>query len=490
MRRYHPSIMMKSIPRRVTGVVLISAAVLSLFNVSCQRERTGHFTVLPLLSDNKDLACSVAWAAGLSLRSAPPKQIIIRPLLSQTGMVVEDSLSTAAGARRYAERSGVDQLLLIHVRQTLSDKAVLDWSLVRVKGEETILNANDTLVYRDAEACFHRLADRLSAEQVPVSAAADSLIPVIPEGDDWHRLGRGLHRELFGDVTAAERAYREELASSPECRPASLGLARVLVRLGLRSKGTGRLPDELYQEAEESLRKLRRDGAFRAEALRLLGRLYIQKGRFNEGERFVKQAYSIRPDDPRVLLELSRLHPSRFRDLGFRSRLAILNRCLKLNPAFLEASLSAADIYYFRNQTKKAEDVYEKILRINPVSLDALMALGKIYVLKGDVSRIITTYQRVLEIDPQYPEAYYNLGIAYFNSDRREEAARFFHRAIELDDHADSYFYLGVIEMEAGHKEQAIHYFRERIKRRQGMDDTYANEAVDNLYQLLHGDEQ
>jgi tetratricopeptide (TPR) repeat protein len=95
----------------------------------------------------------------------------------------------------------------------------------------------------------------------------------------------------------------------------------------------------------------------------------------------------------------------------------------------------------------------------------------------------------VLEIDPGSGEAYYNLGVAYYNDEAIQEAVRFFERAIEMEDHPESYYYLGVIYAEAGDKDRAVSFLRERIRLRKGFDDPYAEQARELLYELLHAEE-
>ena len=80
--------------------------------------------------------------------------------------------------------------------------------------------------------------------------------------------------------------------------------------------------------------------------------------------------------------------------------------------------------------------------------------------------------------------------IAYYNDDKEDEAARFFQKAVELDNHGDSYFYLGVIHANRGEIEKAIEYFRGRIRLRQGPEDFFAEEARKHLIRLIHSEDQ
>jgi tetratricopeptide (TPR) repeat protein len=89
-------------------------------------------------------------------------------------------------------------------------------------------------------------------------------------------------------------------------------------------------------------------------------------------------------------------------------------------------------------------------------------------------------------MDPQSAENHYNLGICYFHKVEYDTAKKEFNRAIEISDYPDAYLYLGAMYRLEGDSEKALHYYRERIKRKQGDDDQYAKEAMRGIRIILN----
>ena len=61
-----------------------------------------------------------------------------------------------------------------------------------------------------------------------------------------------------------------------------------------------------------------------------------------------------------------------------------------------------------------------------------------------------------------------------------------FNRAIDISDYPDAYLYLGAMYRLEGDPDRALHYYRERIKRKQGDDDQYAKEAMRGIRLILN----
>jgi len=264
------------------------------------------------------------------------------------------------------------------------------------------------------------------------------------------------------------------------------GLASVLLKKSFYLQSKGKYADDIYIETAKIINKTLAADSTDEVIYRLLGELYIQRSLWNKAESVLKKALQLGKDDPFLYFYLTRLHPSRYRKMGFRNKESLLKQTLKLDPAFERAWIALGDYFFFRTRVGKAEKTYKKLLEIHPVSLDGLLALGKLYFSRNDILSVINVYKKVLTIKPDYAEAYYNLGIAYYNSGKEDDAIRFFKKAIELNNYVDSYFYLGVIYAKRGEKDKAIEFLRKRIHFRKKLNDPFAEEARRLLFKLLH----
>jgi tetratricopeptide (TPR) repeat protein len=200
------------------------------------------------------------------------------------------------------------------------------------------------------------------------------------------------------------------------------------------------------------------------------------------------KAAQLNPNQPRLYLSLSRLHPSRYQKLGFKNEVQLYKRAIFINPCYEDGYLMLSDFYLFENQREKAIQVLEQFLIINPNSVPALMALGKIYIVRNEILKIIEIYNRVLELEPNNSGAYYNLGILYYNSKDYDNAEKFLKRAVEIDNHLNSHLYLAYLYEIKGEYDQAIEHLRKRIRYRKGLDDEFAEEARKHLFKILHPD--
>ena len=115
--------------------------------------------------------------------------------------------------------------------------------------------------------------------------------------------------------------------------------------------------------------------------------------------------------------------------------------------------------------------------------------MSKLYIARSDVEQIIDIYEKILQVDPVNAEAFYNLGITYYHIENLKTSARFFERAIHVNNHLDSHYYLGLVLKELGETDRAIEYFRARVRRKRDSDDPVAEAARQQLYELTHPEE-
>ena len=326
-------------------------------------------------------------------------------------------LTTVASAVRSLERLGLDEGLLIAVRQ---DENRREWLTARRWRPGGLLDSVHVPLSGNRWATA--LAQAFPGLQVDSSAVGAAW----PEdAGALQRWGQGLRAMAQGDPAQAEAALREAVHRLEKDERARLDWAASLLDLGLEQR---RLDDDslpLWIEAESALRSPV-DSRLEGRRQQLLGRCWLIQDRWNWAETALRKAYHNLGENPDLLFDLSRLHPSRWPLTGFKSRNSLLNHILDINPVHVQAALALGDWLTGQGGSDQALAAYDHFLIRAPRNLDVLMAEGRIHVMENRPVRVIETYSRVIERAPDFAEAYYNLGIAYYNSDRRQQAKGFF----------------------------------------------------------------
>jgi tetratricopeptide (TPR) repeat protein len=348
---------------------------------------------------------------------------------------------------------------------------------------QPIFQFSDSLNNQKPELFFQQFVKRTCDF---ISIDSDSIVDYpLPRKELWEYYGLGRYYQLTGDYVSAEQMYRSGIAKDSTQNLLLKGLAEVLL---IQRSQSDSYTENMDMETEEILYKAVDIDSTDGTLYRLLGNLYIQRKWWNKAEQVLEKAFQYNKDDPYLYFQLSRVHPSRYQEMGFHNKKSLLSEALFLDPAFQLGWIALGEDYVFYNQYDKAEEIYHQLLEIHPKSLEGFLALGKLYMVQNDIMNIIRTYEKVLEIAPDYADAYYNLGIIYYKENQEAEAIRFFQKAIELDHHPDSNFYLGIIYKNRGDVDQAIQFFRERIRLKTGPEDTFAEEARIHLSELLQDD--
>ena len=451
------------------NILFISLATLFF---SCGRhafypERVG---IIPALEITKIQA--VAAADRLAGILSQNQQISVLTAEQLIQAADSDSITSESYWIRYGKRLGLHTLVLIDVLHDSVRVNCINFQVSRNFNIQGPATEADSLIDR----CLHIL-------NLPYQPAPDQEI-ISPTPVSHQVYWQGRVYQLLGRLNQAFTLYNSLQDSLPEVL---VRKAEIMIRLSEREQQAGRV-SSFFLETENLLDALEKKAVFEAAVLKLRFKLSVLQGSWNRSEALIEKVFSRNPNDASLYFFAARLHPSRFRSLGFKNREQLYRRAIDLNPACVKAYLALGDYYYFRQNTDKSEAVYKDLLKINPESIDGLLALGKIYLYRGQTVQMIQTYERLLKNRPKNPEVIYNLGIAYYNQNRFDRAIPLFQTAGEEYQLPDAYYYLGVIFMKQNRNEAAIESFRRRIDLRNGQDDIYANEAVKFLHQLLQAE--
>ena len=116
----------------------------------------------------------------------------------------------------------------------------------------------------------------------------------------------------------------------------------------------------------------------------------------------------------------------------------------------------------------EADALLTRILKINPRSSMANYYSGLLYKMRGKPDQAIVAFRTVLEINPSFPPAYANVGHVLSRMGRPDEAMEHLRYAIRLSPKDPSMgiwsLYAGEIELERGHDQAALEWFRRAVE--------------------------
>lgn len=224
----------------------------------------------------------------------------------------------------------------------------------------------------------------------------------------------------------------------------------------------------------------------------VLGKIALREGEYGKADTYLKKAFIDDPPDCRVHLALSYLLPERLVPIGYQNRVEILDRAVFLDPGFSTAVYELAKEYFESGTgtptgtgTTMAINTMEKFLKIKNNEPRILGLLASVYLRISRIDDAKVLFDKLMEMNPNNSENYYNLGVVFYQKKELNKALDYFLKAIKMDKNLNSYLYAAVIYLELGDKENALKYFRERVKRMTGEDDHYAKEAMQGIRTVL-----
>ncbi len=217
---------------------------------------------------------------------------------------------------------------------------------------------------------------------------------------------------------------------------------------------------------------------------------YIWEKDFSSAELFLKKAFVDNPFNIDVLLNLSFLHISRYREFGFSGMQEIYQRILDICPVEEQVLIRWCENILENNPSfsappKFARKRIEYYLQMNPHSYRAWLMLGKIYAQGIKREYTLRMFLKADSIAPENAAVSYNIGVLYYEWGKPDLARKYLEQAISLDDYLDAYLYLGVLFRDEGKYQQALELFRYRVAHKQGEDDFYAYQAMKGIQQCL-----
>ena len=209
---------------------------------------------------------------------------------------------------------------------------------------------------------------------------------------------------------------------------------------------------------------------------------YLRQQEFESALNMVEQALTRAPDwTEAVILKAKILYDIGNTDdaLNFLSR--YVNKC----PQDIEAKAEQGRMLYKIGRLTEAKDVYEELLKYQSDNIQWLTELGEILYGLHDLDRSLAMYHRIYEMDNEHREAHLGLlkisiekkeydkigtyldffkekhpedydfnvlaGVYHLEKNAREEALRYFQKAVELDStKAFPLYHLGLLQVQKG----------------------------------------
>ena len=164
----------------------------------------------------------------------------------------------------------------------------------------------------------------------------------------------------------------------------------------------------------------------------LLGSLYIQAEKLEEGIYALKQAQGLMPSDPDVSFVLGRAY---FQTSDYKSAIEELRKGLKFEPENSGALFDLGNAYYKHGKLKKAIAQYEQAYELNKKLWPAINNIGLVEYEMGKVDNAIAKWRQAVDIDSKAAEPLLAMAVALYaqGNGNKEESLAMGEKALQLD---------------------------------------------------------
>jgi len=235
---------------------------------------------------------------------------------------------------------------------------------------------------------------------------------------------------------------------------ANLTLAQAL-EVAISHHDAGRL-----RKAESMYRRILQHEPANAEALRMLGLLAHQVGRYEDAETLIRQALAIQP------------RPDYFSNLGVvlaaRKKLddaiGAFQQALAMQPNDPQTLTNLASALVETRQFDRAIAIYRQVIASQPNLVEAHYNLGKALQESGDAAGAADAYRKATSLQPRHADAWNNLGTALKHLNRPAEAIAAYQQAlIARSDFAEAQNNFGAALSQSGNAIAAIDAYQRAI---------------------------
>ena len=166
-----------------------------------------------------------------------------------------------------------------------------------------------------------------------------------------------------------------------------------------------------------------------APALRQLGLVHWENGRFDTASRTFKAALSLRPEDPDLWRDLASVCSASDRD---EEALSAIKTSLEFDPSNAQSWQTLAGVADRLDDMEMSEDAYRRTIGLNPKAAAAHLGLGLLLFRKKHYADALAAVRASVERDPVNGLAHYALGHLSFIASDFVGCARAFDEAARL----------------------------------------------------------
>jgi tetratricopeptide (TPR) repeat protein len=241
----------------------------------------------------------------------------------------------------------------------------------------------------------------------------------------------GWKHQQAGDLTQAERCYRDLLRTDPEN-------ARTWFVLGTACQAQHK-----SAEAEACFRQAVRLKPGEADGYHYLAGALLEQGKQDEAGIYYRRCLELKPD-----------HAEAMTNLGFvlseqgkvAEAQALYERAVQIKPHYAEVHHNLGNVLREQNKLPEAVACYQRALQLKPDYVKALINLGIALVALGKPAEAVPLMERALELQPDFYEAFNSLGAARSTMGDLQGAAAAYQRALALKpDYAEAHWNLSLL---------------------------------------------
>lgn len=246
--------------------------------------------------------------------------------------------------------------------------------------------------------------------------------------------------------------------TSPPSHPDQLR-ARLKAALALHQQGQ-------FAQARVLYEGILRDHPGQADALHLLGLIYLQARDAAKAVELISQAIATSPSnpDPHLNLAAALLAQGR-RDAA----LAAYDHALVQNPDLLNAHLGRASLLSALGRGEEAVSAYERALALNPNHAEVYFNLGNLLLALGRTEEAVACYDHTLALRPDLAVAHVNAGSALLQLGKPAAALERIDRALTAHpDLVEAHAGRGNALLALGRPEEAVTSYKRALTLRPG----------------------
>jgi protein O-GlcNAc transferase len=234
-------------------------------------------------------------------------------------------------------------------------------------------------------------------------------------------------------------------------------------------------------EAEALYRRVLAVEPRHADALHLLGRIALQRGRYDAAGEFIRAAIRVKANRPDYFSDLGN---ACFARGDFEAAAAACREVVRLSPGNASGHCNLGTALFHLRRLDEATAAYREALRIRPDYARAHASLGTALCDQGRHEAAVDAYRSALRIDPDDAGVQCNLGAALHSQGRLTEAVAACRAALKIRPaYAKAVCNLGSALADQGRREEAVAAFGEALR----LQPDYA-EAGSNLLFCLNYD--